>query len=218
MTNRLGGRPRDRGAQDGAAVIANQRRRIAVKPIVERAEGIPAEPIQILPAHDRRLDARRHAGAQQRRARAGSRRSAESRVLGASIVPSARLSPRPPAGPPRRAPPHERLPARRAARRARARSAWTTWFAGTTNRGDVWSPARVVRVVPARSRCANDTRGVDRTQQPQPRPAPAAARCFACRSRVRATNARSLYDEAMPNARAASCQRVPPSDGAENAS
>ena len=47
---------RERAAQDGAAIIADQRRRIAVKPVVERAERVPAEAIEIAARHPRALD------------------------------------------------------------------------------------------------------------------------------------------------------------------
>jgi hypothetical protein len=61
-------RPAQRGAHDRALVVPDERGRIAVQTIVERAETDPAEPVEIPPADDRSVDADRHARRQRGRA------------------------------------------------------------------------------------------------------------------------------------------------------
>src|SRR5262249_15183311 len=57
--DRAAGRPGDSAPKHGAAVVAHERRRIAVEPVVERSERKPAEPIEVLAGHHGALDARR---------------------------------------------------------------------------------------------------------------------------------------------------------------
>src|SRR5438045_1317474 len=47
--------PCGRRAQHRAPIIANERRRVSVQTIVERAERVPAEPIEIVAGHPRRF-------------------------------------------------------------------------------------------------------------------------------------------------------------------
>src|SRR5687767_2642850 len=66
-------RPRRRRPDDGAAVVANQRRRVPAQAIVEAAEVIAAETIEVVAGHPCRFDAadearRGHEGARQRHA------------------------------------------------------------------------------------------------------------------------------------------------------
>src|SRR5207237_663564 len=65
--------PRQRSAHHAAAVVSDQRGRVAVQAVVEGAEREAAEAVQIRSRHDRRLDSCRYArgqrlGAQQARA------------------------------------------------------------------------------------------------------------------------------------------------------
>ena len=214
----VGRRPRDRRAQHAAAVVADQRRRIAAQPVVEGAERIPAEPIEIVPAHHGRLDARRPARGDSDRERS------ERRAVALEVAVRRLGSRRDPAGPtarqptaPRRLPPDRCRASRRAAHRAPTAAPCAIWSRGHDERRARSRSPRRSACSPGRTRRAARARR-QRPQQPDRglrRPLPDVVRRTA---RGRCTNARSLYDEAMPNARPASCQRVPPSDGTENAS
>src|SRR6266545_538834 len=104
-------RKRRRGPQHRAAIVPNQRRRISVQAIVERAERVTAEAVEIAPAHRRGFNSRRDARVHHLRAQNTRAEALEIRVSRAVCI-GIRKSPPAPSNPARVTAPDRSLPAR----------------------------------------------------------------------------------------------------------